>query len=418
MVCVDWWNLRLAPCVIPPCVIPAVSAGIDTHAKNLYHLAHRHKGAMHSEKLPNSGRHIIQTPWARWTLLIAAWTAFGLFMSAEWYFQALRAGNPVSLGKVVVSEMLYAYVWLALTPPILWLAWKYPFHRSKWPSVVALHLGATVFFTFTHRFVFNVILEAVMASPEHPFLWDDVFSSLSRYVDYGIMICWILILFRQAIGYYRQVQHQALQKSELEAQLNLAQLRALKTQLQPHFLFNTLNGISVLVRRDPEAACSMIAKLADLLRMTLENTGSQEVPLDQELKTLGCYLEIEQMRFADRLSVTMAIGEETRCALVPNLILQPLVENALLHGIAKQRGPAVITIRSSRRNSSLEIEVEDTGPGMPSAGEVREGIGISNTRSRLERLYQDRFTFSVENLASSSGARARITIPFQTAAQS
>jgi LytS/YehU family sensor histidine kinase len=280
-----------------------------------------------------------------------------------------------------------------------------------------LHLGATILFTFAHRLIFNVLIEFAAASAAHPFQWDDVFSSLSRYVDYGIMIYWILILFRQAIGYYRQVQQQALLKAELEAELNLAQLRALKMQLQPHFLFNTLNGISVLVRKNPDAACSMIARLADLLRMTLENTGSQEVPLEQELKTLGCYLEIEQMRFADRLKVSMAIDNETRGAFVPNLILQPLVENALLHGVAKQRGPATITIRSGRRNGTLTLEVEDTGPGVPERGTVREGIGISNTRSRLEQLYAGRYTFSVEN-AAPAGARATITLPFHTAALS
>ena len=265
---------------------------------------------MHLQPPPASGRHIIHSPSIRWALLVVGWACFGLFMATEWYLQAERAGNPVPWSKVLGSEMLYALVWFALTPSILWLAWRFPFQGSSWPSAVSIHLGATIVFSFAHRLVFSVISEVIALSPDHPFLWSTISASILRYFDYGVMIYWILLLSRQSISYYRQVQLQALQRSELESELNLAQLRALKMQLQPHFLFNTLNGISVLVRKNPDAACAMISRLADLLRMTLENTGTQEVPLHQELKTLGCYLEIEQMRFAETRSIAEA---KTKC---------------------------------------------------------------------------------------------------------
>lgn len=363
---------------------------------------------------PDSGRHIITRPASRWLLLVASWTLFGFFMAGQWYIQSSRAGNPVAWSLVLRTELLYALVWLALTPLILWLAWRYPFRAGQWVSVGLLHLAGSVAFAFLHRFLLNTLVQVVEMTPNHAFSWNEILASLFRYFDYGIMIYWILLLFRQATEYYRQAQQQALQKSQLESQLNLAQLRALKMQLHPHFLFNTLNGISVLVRKDPDAACSMIARLADLLRMTLDNTGAQEVPLEQELKTLACYLEIEQMRFADRLSVSLDIPDETRGALVPNLVLQPIVENAILHGVAKQRGPSTIAIRSERRNGALVLRVEDTGPGLAAEEDVREGIGIGNTRSRLERLYGKDFTFVVENSAR-AGAVATITIPFHTA---
>lgn len=371
---------------------------------------------MHPQPTPAAGRHIVQTPWIRWALLVASWTLFGLFMASESYFQAERAGNPVAWALALRSEMIYAAVWLLLTPAILWLAWRFPFTSSRWLSAGAVHLGGTIAVSFSHRFIFSVAAELVAQSPVHPFLWSTIFAGLFRYFDYGIMIYWIVLLFRQSIGYYRQVQQEALRRSQLESELNLAQLRALKMQLQPHFLFNTLNGISVLVRKDPDAACAMISRLADLLRMTLANTGTQEVPLHQELKTLGCYLDIEQMRFADRLSVSMEIDEETKNAFVPNLILQPLVENAILHGVAKQRGPATIAIRSSRSNGSLTLQVEDSGPGIPRGSAIQEGIGMSNTRARLERLYGRDFSFGIERTAG-PGAIAQITMPYHTASQ-
>jgi LytS/YehU family sensor histidine kinase len=346
---------------------------------------------------------------------MAGWTAFGLFMATEWYIQATKAHNPVSWGTVLFSEMIYAYTWLLLTPAILWFAWKVPIQAPGWIRAIHLHLVATIVFTFLHRFLYNVLIEAASMSAARPFAWENVVGSLTRYLDYGIMIYWILVLSRQAVVYYRELQHQALAKSRLEAQLNLAQLRALKMQLQPHFLFNTLNGISVLVRKDPDLACSMIARLGDLLRMTLDNTGAQEVPLDQELRILQCYLEIEQMRYADRLNVVLEIEEEAKQAFVPNLILQPLVENALRHGISKQRGPSTIRIKAWKENGSLGLRVDDSGPGIGDGEPLREGIGLTNTRSRLAQLYPERFSFSIESILP-TGASARILLPYHTVA--
>src|SRR5262249_40591374 len=190
-----------------------------------------------------------------------------------------------------------------------------------------------------------------------------------------------------------------LKASQLEARLAQAQLQALKMQLHPHFLFNTLHAISALMRKDVEEADRMITRLSDLLRLTLENVGAQEATLRQELEILGRYLEIEQRRFGDRLQVKMEIEPETLDARAPNLILQPLVENAIRHGIAPRSAPGLIEIRASRAGDKLELQVRDNGVGLPTDHRepIKEGVGLANTRARLEQLYGAAYRFEVNN---------------------
>jgi sensor histidine kinase YesM len=366
-------------------------------------------------KQNDSYTHLIHPAWLRWSMLLGSWTIFGLFMGAEFYFLSVRAGNSVTWGAALSSELLYASVWLVLTPVIFRLAWKFPFQKSNWFIRGIFHLFASVLASLLHRAVFLLIILTIESTPETPFSWNVFSASVLRFVDYGIMIYWIIVLVRHSIEYYQRYRQQELQKSQLEAELNLAQLRALKMQLQPHFLFNTLNGISVLVRKDPDAACAMISRLADLLRMTLENPADQVISLSQEMKMLSCYLDIEHIRFADRLKVTFDIPAETTDALVPNLILQPLVENALKHGVAKQRGLAEIVIRSARNNGSLELTVKDSGPGVQDPSAVTEGIGFMNTRSRLRKLYGDKCNFDFKS-REGVGSMAIVRIPFHVKA--
>ncbi len=371
-----------------------------------------------SDRMKQNGSytHLIHPTWLRWSFLLGAWTIFGLFMGAEFYFLSLRAGNSVTWGAALSSELLYAFVWLVLTPVIFRLAWKFPFQKSSWFTHGIFHIFASILASLLHRVVFLLIILTIESTPETPFSWNVFSASVLRFVDYGIMIYWIILLVRHSVEYYQRYRHQELQKSQLEAELNLAQLRALKMQLQPHFLFNTLNGISVLVRKDPDAACAMISRLADLLRMTLDNPGDQVISLSQEMKMLSCYLDIEHIRFADRLKVTFDIPAETTDALVPNLILQPLVENALKHGVAKQRGVAEIIIRSVRNNGSLELTVEDSGPSVQDPSTVTEGIGFTNTRSRLRKLYGDKCNFVFKS-REGIDSMATVRIPFHLKAK-
>jgi ligand-binding sensor domain-containing protein len=212
---------------------------------------------------------------------------------------------------------------------------------------------------------------------------------------------------------YRRDQNRALDAAQLESKLAQAQLQVLEMQIQPHFLFNTLNGIMVLIREDPEKAGRMIARLSELLRMTLERRGVQEVPLQKEIEFVERYLQIEMIRFEDRLTVHEDICNQLRDALVPNMVLQPLVENAIRHGVARRRGQARIDITARRENGSLVLSVRDNGMGLSADAthERKEGIGLSNIRARLRQLYGDAHAFVLAS-PEGGGVDARLTIPF------
>jgi LytS/YehU family sensor histidine kinase len=235
-----------------------------------------------------------------------------------------------------------------------------------------------------------------------------------------------------AFHFYERYQEGVLHASQLQAQLAQAELQALKMQLHPHFLFNTLHSISALMHEDVEAADKMVARLGEFLRMTLKNSGAPEITLGEEVKFLECYLDIERLRFEDRLSVEFAIEPTTLSAKVPNLILQPVVENAIRHGIAPLTGPGKLFIRARRLNGNLILEVEDNGPGLvpdapgqahsnegnglPKNGlkpEKDGGLGLANTRGRLERFYGDAHHMRLQN-GRSGGLLVTLQIPLQS----
>jgi ligand-binding sensor domain-containing protein len=212
---------------------------------------------------------------------------------------------------------------------------------------------------------------------------------------------------------YRRRREREVVAARLESQLAQAQLQVLEMQVQPHFLFNTLNSISVLIRTDPEKAVRMIGRLSEFVRLGLDRSGKQEIPLHEELKLVERYLEIESVRFADRLTVRQSADEGTLDALVPSMILQPLVENAVRHGISRRRGPVMISVEAARQNGELRMSVRDTGAGLPEGWNEHEarGIGLSNTRSRLEQLYGSRFRFRLDR-DPEGGTVAEVAIPF------
>jgi sensor histidine kinase YesM len=233
------------------------------------------------------------------------------------------------------------------------------------------------------------------------------FMDLQRY--------WYIVLITQAISYYGKYRERELQSSQLEAQLALAQLDVLKSQLEPHFLFNTLNSIAALARNDGLAAENMTLQLADLLRSSLDAIGVHEVPLSRELTLLQKYIDIQQMRFHDRLSVEMDIAASTLSALVPNMILQPLVENAIRHGIGPRRAPGCVRVSSRVVFDELWLEIADDGIGLTRYdGTVPpEGVGLRNTRARLQQLYNHDHRLILED-APGGGCVIKIHIPFRT----
>jgi LytS/YehU family sensor histidine kinase len=222
----------------------------------------------------------------------------------------------------------------------------------------------------------------------------------------------ILVAATQGYLYYQRYRQGELRSAQLSTQLAQAQLQALRMQLHPHFLFNTLNSIATLIHKDPDAADGMTAQLSDLLRLTLDNIGVQEVPLAQELEFLERYLEIERTRFSDRLVVRIEVAPETLDASTPYLILQPLVENAVRHGIAVRATPGCVIVRAVRDGGMLVLEVKDDGSGIRSVASSNNGLGISSTRERLERLYGDAHTFELSN-AAEGGLAVKLAFPFR-----
>ena len=215
----------------------------------------------------------------------------------------------------------------------------------------------------------------------------------------------------QVVSYYATLRERETQSSRLEARLAQAQLEILRSQMEPHFLFNALNSIATLTRTDPASAERMTLKLAAFLRVSLDCAGSQEIPLKQELDFLQNYLDIQQTRFRERLTVHLEVDPNLLSAPVPSLILQPLVENAIRHGIAKSAAPGCVDICAARDNGSMKIEIVDSGAGGPLNGiEEREGFGLRNTRARLNQLYGERHHFQLEKTAA-GGYRASFTIP-------
>jgi LytS/YehU family sensor histidine kinase len=231
--------------------------------------------------------------------------------------------------------------------------------------------------------------------------WLRVFNVILLNLDKWMLIYWVMLGMSHAFSYYNSFRKGELKASELRTQLVQSQLEALKMQVHPHFLFNTLHSISALLSKDTEGARKMITRLGDFLRLTLENSGTQEVTLQQEIEFLNGYLEIERVRFQDRLTTDIKVDPDVLDVRVPNLILQPLVENAMRHAI----GNAVagrVEVTAAPRNGVVRIEVKDNGPGIQAeqlveARRGRGGVGLANTQARLAGMYGDAAHFELSN---------------------
>ncbi len=328
-----------------------------------------------------------------------------------------RTERPMPFSEAAYIQMTWAYLFALATPLVLLAAAKLPLERNNWVRNALLHVPISI--------VLSVILTAlgrvlIWLRYGYPAGRPLTFESITRFVvgnfSEGIGIYLLIALFSYAFRYYWQYREGQLRTLQLEAQLSQAQLEALKMQLHPHFLFNTLHSISALLRKDTEAARRMITRLGDFLRLTLENSGAQEVSLQQEMEFLRCYLEIERIRFQDRLVTRMDVSPQVLDAKVPNLILQPIVENAIRHGINPRSTPGIIEIQAKPHNGALRIQVRDNGPGLPAhrSSEIlfRKGLGLRNTETRLERLYGAAHLFDLAN-DPEGGLVVTLEIPFK-----
>jgi two-component system, LytTR family, sensor kinase len=354
--------------------------------------------------------------WARLGLIWGVWTFIGIVFTLQGYFTSYRSERPMPFTDSLYLQMTWSYLWALATPLVLWAAARLPIERNNWIRSSLLHVPISIVLSVFLTALGHIAVWLYWSYPAgKPFAFEYMWRFVVANFSEGIGIYLLIALTSYALNYYRRYREGQLRTLQLEAQLSQAQLQALKMQLHPHFLFNTLHSISALLTRDIDSARKMISRLGDFLRLTLENSGSQEVTLQQEMEFLSCYLEIERIRFQNRLVTTMDLGEQTLDAKVPNLILQPIVENAIRHGIAPRSTPGLIEIEAKQHNGTLRIQVRDNGPGLSehrtSEYLFKKGLGLANTETRLKRLYGAAHHFDLRNNPD-GGLIVTLEIPF------
>jgi len=353
----------------------------------------------------------------KWVGIWAVWTLFGFFFASQFALQNQFSRNPVSFWKILLWQMVSGYVWFALSPIVLNLVTWFPLEEKKLKSSVPIHLAASLVIALIQQAIDAFVLVRLGYPPGREFA---SFAEAYRFFVFinlhlSLLIYWGIVGVKTAYNYYQKYRERELHSSQLEARLAQSRLHVLKMQLHPHFLFNTLNAISELIHKDPDAAERMLGELSDLLRISFESLEVQKVPLKQELEFLEKYLDIEQMRFQDRLRVDLKVDSAALGAQVPNMILQPLVENAIKHGIAPRSSGGRIEIAAARSNGHLDISVIDDGIGVPfgSVESVSDGVGLANTRRRLMHLYGEDHHFSLAPVSEKGGVNVRLLIPFE-----
>jgi LytS/YehU family sensor histidine kinase len=321
---------------------------------------------------------------------------------------------------MVPNYMIDFYAWGLCSPLIFKLVKRFHIERGNMARGLAFHiLAGPLFVIVVTIFTIPVLWYLGFANPAvHP-TFGAFFNKLiinPFYLHQGLLAYWGTVIVAHAYEYNRQVRVGKTRASELSAQLAQAQLAALKMQIHPHFLFNTLNSIAALLHEDIEAADRMITRLSDFLRITLQNSATSVVTLGEELVFLQAYLDIERVRFPDRLVVDLTIAPDVLDARVPNLILQPLVENAVRHGISKQIAVGRLQIDARRHNERLLIRIDDNGPGGPNGNGISKrrasgGVGLANTRARLKQFYGD-FEFDITDRIDCDGTTVMLNVPY------
>jgi two-component system LytT family sensor kinase len=355
-----------------------------------------------------------------WGLLFLAYTAIAILLTGYRYLDDLARQHPGTFLRRALEETTGVYSVFILLPLVFRFARIYLFEHKGWVRLVLLHLTAAVTFSAAHT-TLMALSRRVLA----PLI------GLGPY-DYGIMTYRYpmefsndLVGFSIIVGLYffferfRLAQAQQLAAAELQTKLAQAQLENLRLQLQPHFLFNTLNTISSVMYEDVRAADTMIAQLSDLLRLTLHASRSHEIPLAEELQITRLYLDLMQKRFEHKLRITYSIDPALHDSLVPQLILQPLLENSLRHGMKPGSGAMDLSIAAHRENGALVLQVSDTGAGLGAANPSEvfgRGVGLSNIRDRLSQLYGDNQQFTIANRPA-GGAEVTLRVPYRTPKQ-
>lgn len=351
-------------------------------------------------------------------IAFVVWTLLGFTFVALSTATALSDGRPLNVPNLFLIHFTRLYTWAILSPLIFLFVRRFPIdiRRLRLRNLL-VHLPAMIAFCILHQAIYAFVTWTIDSSLSVRF--SSIFAyyqaSFFGWLYLGILMYSLITISIQAFLFYRSFLEEQAEKSMLNAQLAKAQLRALKMQIHPHFLFNTLHSISSLTLEDPPKANSMIARLGDFLRLTLDHSEYEKVSLKEELEFLNCYLEIEQVRFSDRLTVEFVVEPNALTASVPHLILQPIIENAIQHGIAPKAAHGFIKISAKRSSDTLRIEVKDNGAGITgnATSENKKGVGLRNVRERLAQIYGERHRFEMVN-GEDVGLTVSLEIPFET----
>ncbi len=354
--------------------------------------------------------------WATWALSFGVATALGLLLSAQWVLASGTSGPNIRWSYAMAWVLPEWYLWAALSPLVFALAGRFPFARASWRRALPVHLAAAGVLGVAHAAAFALVTWRLPWADIASVPLERLVSNLvSKKIVTNLLVYGGLVGLRHALSVHRRQRERELRASQLEAALARAHVHALRMQLHPHCLFNALHTLSELIHRDPRAADRMVTRLGDMLRATLDSGGAEEVPLRQELALLERYLDIERVRFHDRLEIHVQIEPDCLAAAVPNLILQPLVENAIRHGIAARPGAHRIEIYAARLGDALQVRVRDDGAGL--ADGAAPGVGLGNSWARLEQLYGSDGRLELCNIDGGGGLEVTLFVPFRTTSE-
>ncbi|MFC5581421.1 sensor histidine kinase [Rhodanobacter terrae] len=345
-----------------------------------------------------------------WALAFGFWTLLALSYALSGGLASISEGYPPGWLRALAWNLSNFWLWMLLVPLVSWLGRQGT--GRGWGRFCLVHVPAAPAVALLQMLAHLVVFWSLCGPGRMPVhtLGQYLRMEFAYSFHLAVLTYWIILVVLRGLESRRHLRGERLRRTQLETQLAQSQLQALRMQLQPHFLFNTLNAISALALADPLQARLMIARLSDFLRLTLEERHAPQVPLSRELDFLGCYLDIQQVRFQDRLSTELDVADDTLAAAVPNLILQPLVENALRHGLQDKPGAGILRVSTRRDGEQLQLRVDDDGLGLPPQG-APEGIGLGNTRSRLHMLFGDLARLELAPLAG-GGTRAEVRLPF------
>ena len=358
---------------------------------------------------------MIRSKYIIWILSLSIATILVLTDTGTDYIGiTMHSDSTPPLLRLFLWPSIWWYTSAVLAVGVYFFSRRFLLTREQWKTSLPFHLLGVVVYYLVHVAVQVASMALPAFSHLHP-TWSHAISHhLATSIFQNLIVYWSIVGASHAFIFYSRYRKREIQAAQLESELHKAQLKALKMQLQPHFLFNTLNAISILMYRDVAAADRTVAKLGDLLRRTIDQSGINTVPLHEEIDFIQNYLDIERARFGDQLNVTVECSPGVELATIPNLLLQPIVENAIKHGVSQSSEPGFIEIKAWSEEDTLRVTVRDNGPGIQNGHHIKKGTGLTNTRERLENLYGTDFSLTF-NSTIPRGALVSLTIPLSFA---